>query len=208
MEKEQSLIETLKQHKGLVIGFVFIICILLIDGYILKPWRKARENANKGQQVDRSNTVQTTSSNRQSISTSTPQPAKLTPPPALAAVTYPALSSKIETRFESVRVYPFSKGRNVFTEIEKPVIIEPIKEIVEELPITPDISYHGFFTMGNDKVAVLKKSDEVLLTKVGTKVRRTTFKLASITPEKVVVTDLSNKLKDFEISLADDTQSN
>lgn len=206
MEKEQSLIETLKQHKGLVIGFVFIICILLIDGYILKPWRKARENANKGQQVDRSNTVQTTRSNRPT--TSTPQPTRLTPPPALAEVTYPALSSKIETRFESIRIYPFSKGRNVFTEIEKPVIIEPIKEIVEELPMTPDISYHGFFTMGNDKVAVLKKSDEVLLTKVGTKVRRTTFKLASITPEKVVVTDLSNKLKDFEISLADDTQSN
>lgn len=206
MEKNQSLIEILKQHKVLVIGFAFIISIMFIDGYILKPWRKARENANNGVKVDRSAPTVQTATNKTTLSTS--QNSTLTPPPMLAAVSYPSISEKIETRFGSSRIYPFSKGRNVFTEKEKPIIVEPIKEIVEELPITPDISYHGFFTMGNDKVAVLKKSDEVLLTKVGTKVRRTTFKLASITPEKVVVTDLSNKLKDFEIALADDTQSN
>ena len=124
-------------------------------------------------------------------------------------MTFPELSSKLNDRFSTNINYPFSKGRNVFTEIEKPVIIvEAVKEAVEEVLVKPDISYHGFFTLGNDKVAILKKEEEVLLTKVGTKVRRTSFKLASISPEKVTMTDLANKLKDFEISLADETESN
>ena len=208
MEK-QSLLEFFKKNKVLSIGLIVVLAILFVDGYILKPMRKAKEiGQQRGNSVNRTNTQQNTPvSNNMNMAQS--NPSEIRPPDPFVRVTFPELSSKLDERFSTNINYPFSKGRNVFTEIEKPVlIVEAIQEAVEEVIEKPDISYHGFFTLGNDKVAILKKSDEVLLTKVGTKVRRTSFKLASISPEKVTMTDMANRLRDFEISLADETESN
>ena len=205
--ENQSLLDFFKKNKVLCIGLAIVLGILIVDEYILKPLRKAKSQQKSGLAVDRSATQQTTSSNNTAVAQTSSN--DLRKPDYLAEPSFPQLSSNIDDRFYTNMNYPYHKGRNVFTEQEKPVIVvEAVKEPVEEVIVRPDISYHGFFTMGNDKVAVLKKSDEVLLTKVGTKVRRTTFRLASITPEKVVMTDLSNKLRDFEISLAGETESN
>ena len=73
----------------------------------------------------------------------------------------------------------------------------------EEIFVRPEISYHGFFTLGNDKVAILRFADELLLTKAGSLLKHGPFFLSSVMPEKIVIADRNREIKDFEISLSD-----
>lgn len=206
MAQNGSLTDFILKNKVLSAGIFVILLIMLLDSLVFRPMRKrsqVEEQRGKKANVSVAST-QSTSSNTPSQSASN----NLTPPAPLSVPVFPELSPNIVNRFRGNSAYPFRDGRNVFKEIEKVEIVEVIKETVEEVISKPDISYHGFFTVGNDRVAILRNSEELLLTKVGNKVRRTNYKLASITPEKVVVTDLSNKIRDFEISLADEAESN
>lgn len=208
MQKEQSLIELIKSNKLVACGCIGILLILLLDTFVLRPARRAKELEKQG--VKRAaSTASVATARTGSSAKNTAARAPIKPASPISQPNYPALSPNIVNRFAANTVYPYKNSRNIFKEIDKPVtIVEVVQEVVEEVIEKPDISYHGFFTVGNDRVAILRNSDEVLLTKVGTKVRSTTFKLASITPEKVVISDLSEKLRDFEISLADETESN
>ena len=208
MQKEQSLIELIKSNKLVACGCIGILLILLLDTFVLRPARRAKELEKQG--VKRAaSTASVATARTGSSAKKTAARAPIKPASPISQPNYPALSPNIVNRFAANTVYPYKNSRNIFKEIDKPVtIVEVVQEVVEEVIEKPDISYHGFFTVGNDRVAILRNSDEVLLTKVGTKVRSTTFKLASITPEKVVISDLSEKLRDFEISLADETESN
>lgn len=208
-QKDQSLIELIKGNKLVACGCAGILLILLLDTFVLRPARRAKELEKQGvKRAAATSTVTaraTSSSSQKGASARTP----IKPAAPITQPTYPQLSPNIVHRFAANTVYPYKNSRNIFKEIEQPVtIVEAVQEVIEEVIEKPDISYHGFFTVGNDRVAILRSSDEVLLTKVGTKVRSTSFKLASITPEKVVISDLSEKLRDFEISLADETESN
>ncbi len=207
MAQNGSLTDFILKNKVLSAGIFVILLIMLLDSLVFRPMRKrsqVEEQRGKKANVSVASTQSTSSSNTPSQSASN----NLTPPAPLSVPVFPELSPNIVNRFKGNSAYPFRDGRNVFKEIEKVEIVEVIKETVEEVISKPDISYHGFFTVGNDRVAILRNSEELLLTKVGNKVRRTNYKLASITPEKVVVTDLSNKIRDFEISLADEAESN
>ena len=203
--KEQGLLGFIKENKGFSIGVFIVLLILLFDSTVLRPMRNAKNN-----DMSRGKKANTAASSPASTTAKAGSAANtLTPPSPIDNPTFPKISDNIDTRFRGNTAYPFLDGRNVFKEIDKPVVVETIvQEVVEEIISKPDISYHGFFTVGNDKVAILRNSNELLLTRVGNKVRRTNYKLASISPEKVIVTDLSNKIRDFEISLADEAESN
>jgi hypothetical protein len=71
----------------------------------------------------------------------------------------------------------------------------------------PNFTYHGFYIIGDDRVAILKKSTGVLLTKIGDKVNNTNYKLMDLNNEKVVLRDISNKPKDYVIFLSDETKN-
>ena len=204
MEK-QGLAEWIKNNKATSIILLCVLLVFILDAYVLRPMRKAKELEKKG--VKRIQTQSSTTTSKSSVTPKT-SGSKITPPSPLVVPVFPELSTNIVGRFTPNAVYPYHNGRNIFKEIDKPKVVMKVVDKIEEIIEKPDISYHGFFTVGNDKVAILKNSNELLLTRVGNKVRRTTFKLASISPERVVVTDVSNKLRDFEISLADETESN
>ena len=200
--ENSSLIELIKKNKVASILIALILLFLLTDALILRPSRRAKELEKQG--VKANNRAASSS-----VNTVTPSSTakKINPPSPLQEPVWATLNTeKVNKRLRASNRYPYLNGRNIFKEIEKPVVVVEAPSLPVEVDVfQPDISYHGFFTVGTDKVAILRKEDEVLLTKLGTKVRRTSFRLASISPEKVVVTDLSNKLKDYEISLADDT---
>ena len=205
--KNKSLTDLIKENKVMSIGIAIVLLILLFDSQVLKPMRRAKELQAQGigkRQTTQSSQVSTASP----AATTTASSGNLTAPSPISVPTFPKISENIDIRFRGNTAYPFLDGRNVFREIDKPVIVEIVQDVVEEVISKPDISYHGFYTVGNDKIAILRNSNEILLTRVGNKVRRTNYRLASISPEKVIVTDLSNKVRDFEISLADETESN
>ena len=205
--KNKSLTDLIKENKVMSIGIAIVLLILLFDSQVLKPMRRAKELQAQGigkRQTTQSSQVSTASP----AATTTASSGNLTAPSPISVPAFPKISENIDIRFRGNTAYPFLDGRNVFREIDKPVIVEIVQDVVEEVISKPDISYHGFYTVGNDKIAILRNSNEILLTRVGNKVRRTNYRLASISPEKVIVTDLSNKVRDFEISLADETESN
>lgn len=204
--KKKSLTDLIKENKVMSIGIAIVLLILLFDSQVLKPMRRAKELQAQG--IGKRPGQSSPASSAAPSSNPAASSANISAPAPLAVPSFPKISENIDNRFRGNTAYPFADGRNVFKEIEKPVFVEIVQEVVEEVIDKPDISYHGFYTVGNDKIAILRNSNEILLTRVGNKVRRTNYKLASISPEKVIVTDLSNKVRDFEISLADETESN
>lgn len=205
--KNKSLIDYIKENKVMSIGVAIVLLILLLDAQVLKPMRRAKALREQGIGKRAGGQTSAVASSAPAANTVTVS-SNLTAPSPISFPSFPNISENIDIRFRGNTAYPFLDGRNVFIEIEKPEIVEIVQDVVEEVISKPDISYHGFYTVGNDKIAILRNSNELLLTKVGSKVRRTNYRLASISPEKVVVTDLSNKVRDFEISLADETESN
>lgn len=204
-QQQQNLIEMFKKNKLLAFGVPAILLILLLDTFVLRPARRQKELEKKGIKVTRPAATATASS--ASGGAKTVARAPINEPAPIAEPVYPNLSENIVSRFSANTSYPYSNGRNIFMAMEAPEPVEVLEDIpeqiVEEIIERPNISYHGFFTVGNDKVAILRNSDEVLLTKVGTRVNRTPFRLASISPEKVVISDVNEILRDFEIGLSD-----
>lgn len=198
MDKQQSLAEIFKNNKLLAFGLPIILLILLIDAFVLRPSRKAANLERQGVRRSISTPVATTATKATNASSRPPiQPAN-----QMVAPVYPDLSDKIVDRFRANTRYAFPEARNIFVEPEVKEEPEPILA-VEEVFVRPNLNYHGFFVVGKDKVAIFHDSEQVLLAKAGDNVRHTTFKVKSITAEKVNMVDVSGKLKDFEIWLVD-----
>ncbi len=198
--------DLIKENKVMSIGIAIVLIILFLDAQVFKPMRRAKELQAQG--IGKRSGGQSSQTSSAPASKPGVASANIAAPTPMAVPSFPQISENIDKRFRGNTAYPFADGRNIFKEIDKPVLVEIVQDVVEEVINKPDISYHGFYTVGNDKIAILRNSNEILLTRVGNKVRRTNYKLASISPEKVIVTDLSNKVRDFEISLADETESN
>jgi hypothetical protein len=204
---KQEFLEYYKKNKTVVIGVPVILAILLLDTFILKPARIARKKARmQGNKTSVAQPVKTTAK----IPTTAGVPAQkapITPPPPLKQPRFPKLDKRIETRFNTAKVYPYSvDDRNIFIPLEEEKE-EIVPVIVEEIVERPDISYHGFFTVGADKVAILKYADEILLSKTGTMLKRSPFKLRSVEPDKVIVEDTSDTDREFEVALIDQSVS-
>lgn len=92
--------------------------------------------------------------------------------------------------------------KNIFKIVKEPISYQTIKNNRSK----PNISYHGFYIMGEEKVAILKKSDDILLTKINTRIQDTNFKLTSMNNEKITIKDISNNIKEYEILISNESE--
>jgi len=196
---QSEFLDYCKKNKTVAFGVPVIVFILLLDNFVLKPSRLKKQEEAMGK------TTQSAPATPKTAATAAADAAKapLAPPKPLAKVSYPALSERVNSRFEAVQRYPYDQGRNVFirTAEQKIEIITAFAE--EEVVERPDITYHGFFTVGSDRIAILRFADELLLTKVGSALRHTPFLLRSIFPEKIIISDTSDAIREFEVTLSD-----
>lgn len=199
---QQEIKVYLKNNKTVAFGVPFILGILLLDMLVLKPARMAKKQEAAGV-----TTAQPANPAAAAVAGTAPaaMPPLKAPDPVVAPV-YPQLSPNIDIRFAANMVYPYGSGRNIFIEPAKSegvVFVTTDESEPAAVVERPDISYHGFFTLGKDKVAILRLADELLLTRVGSTLKRTPFCLTSVFPEKIVISDTTDGVKDFEISLSD-----
>ncbi len=202
---QQELIDYLKKNKTVAFGVPFIVFVLLLDTLVLKPARMAKKQGPAGTVTAQAPAVTDQTASPADAAVSAAGKAPIAPPDPIVAPVYPKLSDKIVSRFSANQLYPFQENRNVFLPPEKAaaIIVEATEESEEPVLERPDISYHGFFTLGKDKVAILKFADELLLTKIGSTLKRTSFSLTSVLPDRVVISDTTEGIKDFEVSLSE-----
>jgi hypothetical protein len=200
---QQEFQEYYKKNKIVVIGVPVIVFVLLLDLLILKPSRQRRQEEKMGGTVAVvSQEAVPTAPTTDYQATDAMAPGQ--PEPVQTPV-YPVLSPEIDTRFASSQVYPYPQGRNIFIAIES-AKAAPAPELVvddeEEASERPEITYHGFFTLGRDKVAILRFADELLITRVGSILKKGPFILRSVFPEKIVIADVNRETKEFEVTLS------
>lgn len=200
---QQEFQEYYKKNKTVVIGVPIIIMVLLLDFFILKPSRQKKQQERMGGVVTEQTAAVTPAAAFDTTQVSDKTPIK-TPDPIQAPV-YPALSGDIDERFSGSQVYPYPQGRNIFARIPASEIVEVVElqPEQEETFERPEISYHGFFSDGEDRIAILRFADELLLTRVGSILKRGPFFLQSVLPEKIVISDVNREIKEFEVSLSD-----
>ena len=199
---QQELKEYLRKNKTVAFGVPFIVGVLMLDLLILKPNREAKKKAAAGPAISQTQAPAAAAATGVEVDARAPIQA---PEPIVNPV-YPALSDKIESRFAANQLYPYEAGRNMFIWPQKPGAVFVTQDTGEQAPVVerPDIAYHGFFTLGTDRVAILRFADELLLTRIGATLKRTPFCLTEVTPEKIVISDTSEEgLRDFEVALTE-----
>ena len=198
---QNEFLDYCKKNKTVAFGVPLIVFVLLLDNLVLKPARQ------KTLDEERGTTTQSAPANPAAAAVSGAPGVEKTPltaPKPLDSISYQPLSDAVDSRFAATQGYPYSVGRNVFTGIsEKRLEIMPTAAIEEEGLERPDITYHGFFTVGNERVAILRFADELLLTKVGGALKHTPFFLRSVFPEKIIISDATESIREFEVSLSD-----
>ncbi len=201
---QQELKEYLRKNKTVAFGVPFIVGVLMLDLLVLKPSREAKKREAAGTATSQPQTPVATTAAAEPGPDARPP---IQPPEPIVKPVYPALSDKIESRFAANQLYPYEAGRNMFVWPEKPGTVFVTQEDTgEQTPVIerPDVAYHGFFTLGNDRVAILRFADELLLTKIGATLKRTPFCLTEVTPEKIIISDTSEEgMRDFEVALTE-----
>ena len=202
---QQEIRDYLKKNKTVAFGVPFIACVLLLDLLVLKPARLAKKQGAAGTTTTAQTAGAETTPAAAGVPATMSGKAPITAPDPIVTPVYPALSDKIESRISANQLYPYADNRNVFLPAEKvgAYIVETAVETGEPVLERPDITYHGFFTLGADKVAILRFANELLLTKLGATLKRTNFSLTSVFPDRVVISDSSEGIRDFEVSLSD-----
>ncbi|GAB1353024.1 hypothetical protein MASR1M12_17570 [Erysipelotrichia bacterium] len=197
---QQELKEYLRKNKTVAFGVPFIVGVLMLDFLILKPGRKKQATGQAITQTQDPTATTTVPGLEADVR------APIQAPEPIVNPVYPALSDKIESRFAANQLYPYEAGRNMFIWPQKPGVVFVTQDTGEQAPVVerPDIAYHGFFTLGSDRVAILRFADELLLTRIGATLKRTPFCLTEVTPEKIVISDTSEEgLRDFEVALTE-----
>jgi|GEM_PF-939395 len=201
----QEIQEFYKKNKVVAIGVPVILGVLILDNFILKPRRVKPETA----------------ATHVTASTAPTQPVAgapavavdpLKPPPPLITPNIPLVDPRVDSRFITRAAYPYGETRDVFLAPQEEIrAAEPMvfKAPVEKFTETPDIAYHGFFTMGLDRVAIMKANSRLALSRMNTKITDTSFILHEIHPDKVILLDTRNDNRPFEINLTstNDTSS-
>lgn len=199
---QQEIKEYLRKNKTVAFGVPFIALVLLLDLLVLRPGREAKRQLAAGTTTSQPATSEAAGALTPEASAVS---APIAPPEPISKPVYPMLSEKIESRFAANQLYPYDDGRNVFIWPEKTgqIIVQTEEETPADVIIErPDITYHGFLTMGSDKVAILRFADELLLTRIGSTLKRTHFCLTGVFPDKIVISDTSDGIKDFEVALS------
>ncbi|MBP7633875.1 hypothetical protein KBA41_06870 [Candidatus Ozemobacteraceae bacterium] len=190
----QAIQDYCKKNKAVAVGVPVILGLLLFDNLILKPSR----NKDKQPPVTTASTAQPTAAADVKAS---PAEEPIKPPPPLVSPTIPSIDPRVEARLTSQVSFPYSMSRNVFSPPRKeggPVAIAPAVVLGR-----PDIDYHGFFTMGMLKVAIIKAAGRITLARLDSKIPDTPFILKEIHMDRVVLLDTENDNIPFDEYLTD-----
>lgn len=193
----QAIQEYCKKNKAVAIGVPVILGLLLFDNLILKPSR------NKDKQP--AETASTAQPAAVAAAKQSPAEEPIKPPPPLVTPTIPSIDPRVEARLQAQVSFPYGPSRNVFGRPQKdggPVAIAPAIVLGR-----PDIDYHGFFTMGMLKVAIIKAAGRVTLARLDSKIPDTPFILKEIHMDRVVLIDTENDNIPFDEYLTDPQSS-
>ncbi|HOT27924.1 MAG TPA: hypothetical protein PLU72_07025 [Candidatus Ozemobacteraceae bacterium] len=193
----QAIQEYCKKNKAVAIGVPVIIGLLLFDNLILKPSR----NKDKQQAAATSTALPAATADIKA----SPAEEPIKPPPPLVTPTIPAIDPRVEARLQAQVSFPYGPSRNVFGRPQKesgPVTIAPAVVLGR-----PDIDYHGFFTMGMLKVAIIKAAGRITLARLDSKIPDTPFILKEIHMDRVVLIDTENDNIPFDEYLTDPQSS-
>jgi len=198
---QNEFLDYCKKNKTVAFGVPIIVFVLLLDNLVLKPNRQKKLDEARGITTQSAPATPTATTQAPSAAA---EKAPLAPPKPLEAVSYPPLSDRVDSRFSATQHYPYDQGRNIFVrKAEQRIQVIAAATEEEETFERPEISYHGFFTVGSDRIAILRFADELLLTKVGGALKRSPFFLRSVLPEKIVISDATESIREFEISLSE-----
>ncbi|NLI78828.1 MAG: hypothetical protein GX442_20600 [Candidatus Riflebacteria bacterium] len=195
--------EFYKKNKVAVIGVPVIIGILLLDMLVLKPGRRKKTEGDQP--------AATVATAEQAPSAAAPGIDPLAPPAPLNVPALPLLRPEVARRFLAVEDYPHPATKNIFLppiKAEAPLVVVTPGEtpsVVPEVVIQrPDVTYHGFFVIGPDRVAILKRNGRLLLLRSGHGLPGSPFVLRAIESDRVVITDTGNADREFEVTLTPD----
>jgi hypothetical protein len=197
----QEFQEFYKKNKVAVIGVPIIIGILLLDMLVLKPGRRKKT---EGTQL----AVTTTTAEVAPVAGG-PAADPLAPPAPLNVPVIPPLKAEVERRFLAVDTYPYPATKNIFlppVKAEGPVVIAPTsseKPLAPEVVQRPEVSYHGFFVIGEERVAILKQNQRVLLRPAGSRLPGTPYLLSAIALDRILLRDTTESGQEFEVLLSD-----
>lgn len=199
---QNEFLDYCKKNKTVAFGVPIIVFVLLLDNLVLKPNRQKKQDEARGITTQSAPATPTATASAPGAAATAKTP--LAPPKPLEPVSYPALSDRVDSRFSATQHYPYEQSRNVFVrQAEQRIQVIAAATEEEETFERPDISYHGFFTVGSDRIAILRFADELLLTKVGGALKRSPFFLRSVLPEKIIISDATESIREFEISLSE-----
>ncbi len=193
----QAIQEYCKKNKAVAVGVPVILGLLLFDNLILKPSR----NKDK-QPAATASTAQPTAT---AEVTQSPAEEPIKPPPPLVTPMIPSIDPRVEARLMAQVAFPYGPSRNVFGRPQKeggPIAVAPAIVLGR-----PDIDYHGFFTTGLLKVAIIKAAGRITLARLDSKIPDTPFILKEIHMDRVVLIDTENDNIPFDEYLTDPQSS-
>ncbi len=194
----QAIQDYCKKNKAVAIGVPVILGLLLVDNLILKPSR------NKDKQPAATTTA-AAQPEAAAAAKASPAEEPIKPPPPLVTPTIPGIDPRVEARLQAQVSFPYGPSRDVFGRPQKdggPVTIAPAVVLGR-----PDIDYHGFFTMGMLKVAIIKAAGRITLARLDSKIPDTPFILQEIHMDRVVLIDTENDNIPFDEYLTDPQSS-
>jgi len=206
-EEFKTLIQKNKAAAG---GILFAALIFVTDVFYLKPAREARRKA----LLQGTQTPSATAAPDAGAALPTDPgagSAMPVPPPELFINLgeIPPLNQKVESRFSVKTDYPYPLRRNVFyTAKKEEPILEPTPVYTEEVATPtsrPDITYHGFYNVGPDKIAIMRLAQRLLLARMGQRLDESPFVLELILGDRVLIRDLEHADDQFEVNLAEAT---
>ncbi len=205
---QEELKILVQKNKTAAIGLVFAALVFVTDVFYLKPAREARRKAllQGTQAAGAAATPEAVVPAAGSAETGSAVPV---PPPELFINLgeIPQLNTNVDKRFTVKTDYPYPLRRNVFyvAKKEEP-ILEPTPiytEVTASPTARPDITYHGFYNVGPDKIAIVRLAQRLLLARMGQRLDESPFVLELILGDRVLIKDLEHADGQFEVNLAE-----
>lgn len=200
---QKALGEFYKKNKVVTWGLIFLVFVLLVNTFFFKPRFKAHKEEALGPQAEVVQVAQKPVSPADSKAVSQP----LVMPEPLPILNLPNLSPDFYLRFEEFQEYPFKDARNFFRPVMLNLPAETSKktatlDVISKKLFTPPFTYHGFFSLDNDKIAIIRTNNDLLMTKVGAMLRHTSYRLLSASTELIEIIDIDNNNFPYVIMLS------
>lgn len=197
----QEFKEYYKKNKVVVVGVPFIFLILFADLLVLRPAREAKRREKLGITTEDTRAVESAA------------PAALPkdevaykPPPLIARPVFNSIDPRLDTRVSRNNVYPYGKSRNIFGHYAPKRIEEVFLVENQEAPQSHlDVTYHGFFKIGDDQIAILRSGGKLMHIAQGRSLASPGLVLFSIQHDRVLLFDPREPDRLYEVGLSGNT---